>query len=112
MSTLTTRIAGYEFRIDTTGYFATGMFVAPIVDGKRTTFMDLPYELRSTYEQAGGQTLRSESWTRESVQLQRCTRWVGTLATVKTAKFRFACSSASAWPVAADSSEIENGSHP
>lgn len=52
---LITRIGGYKFLIHSNGSFATGMFVAEKADGTRTTFMDLPYELRSTYESIGGQ---------------------------------------------------------
>lgn len=57
MSTLTTRIGGYLFRVITElNGRKTGAFFAESVDGRRTSFMDLPYELRSTYSQADGQT--------------------------------------------------------
>jgi hypothetical protein len=52
---LITRIGGYKFLIHSNGSFATGMFVAENEKGERTTFMDLPFELRSTYESVGGQ---------------------------------------------------------
>ena len=52
---LITRVGGFKFLIHSNGSFATGMFVAEKADGTRTTFMDLPYELRSTYESIGGQ---------------------------------------------------------
>lgn len=57
MSTLRTRIAGYPFVIITEADGRkTGAFMAES-NGERVTFMDLPYELRSTYSSAAGQTI-------------------------------------------------------
>ena len=52
MSTLTTRIAGFKFEIKSDqgkpGRYV-GMFFAE-KNGERTTFMDLPYDMRSTFD--------------------------------------------------------------
>lgn len=59
MSTLTTRIAGYKFVIvqEPNSARKTGKFVHEFSDGRRGSFMDLPFELRSTYSQKDGQTI-------------------------------------------------------
>jgi hypothetical protein len=58
MSTLRTRIGGYLFLITTEeDGRRTGAFCAESTNGERTTFMDLPFELRSTYSQKDGQTI-------------------------------------------------------
>ena len=52
MSTLTTRIAGYKFVVRSDEYTPGryfGQFVAE-KDGQRTSFMDLPYDMRSTFD--------------------------------------------------------------
>lgn len=58
MSVLRTRVAGFLFEIRTyADGRAVGMFLAEKENNERTTFMDLPFDLRSTFAQESGQTL-------------------------------------------------------